>query len=179
MTDSKCFYAFRVECQKELATRTFLKKRHFAVCVPRKTIKRRAGPKGRSGPYKEIKKVAAPGYVFVYLPKDNPQMHRLFAFRAIRSVVEFDGIPGQISKTSMARFLRALGEKPQEAEPTIFRKGDDIRVKDGPLADRRGRITEAKGERLILELVDGPRVRISKHQVERVEVSSEPSKVAA
>lgn len=168
MTDSKCFYAFRCECQKELATRTFLKKRHFAVCVPQKTIKRRAGAKGRNGPYKEIKKVAATGYVFVYLPKDNPQMHRLFAFRAIRSVVEFDGSPGQISKASMARFLKALGEKPQEAEPTIFRKGDDIRVKGGPYVDQRGKITRLKGERLVLELVSGPPVEISKHQVEHV-----------
>lgn len=151
--DDHCFFAFKVEPQKERAARLILKQQHFACCVPMKRVKRRIGPLGRSGPYKEIKTIAAPGYVFVCLPAHEPPIHRVTRFRAIRPPVMFDGQPAKISKAAFAMFLRHLGEKPHEVAPQVFRKGDSVRISSGPGMDRIGKIAEMKGDRLILELM--------------------------
>ncbi|WP_198151033.1 transcription termination/antitermination protein NusG [Hyphomicrobium sulfonivorans] len=129
MMSEHLFYMFRVESQKERAVSRILRSRGYHAIVPMRTTKRRAKSSG-SGKRQPAYAVAAPGYVFVARDRHKPDLHEMFRFRAIRSVVGFCGQPAGIEASIMGDWCAHLG-KPEKPDDERFKPGDQVQLTRG------------------------------------------------
>lgn len=130
---NRLFYVFRVQSQKELGIARFLRTRGLDAIVPLQFKTRRAVSSG-SGKREPHRAPAVPGYVFIALSGDNPELHEVFRFRAIKSVVGFNGTPAGIKSEVMESWMRRLAYKPKEEKRIKYNKGDRVTLKTGVFA---------------------------------------------
>lgn len=124
------FYMFRVESQKERAVCRILRGRGYHAIVPMTMRSRRANGSG-GGKREPTYSVAAPGYVFVARDRHQPDLHELFRFRAVRSVVGFSGEPAGIEADVMDAWCGHLLEASKPKPVPGLKSGDKVHLTRG------------------------------------------------
>jgi hypothetical protein len=72
-------------------------------------------------------------------------------------MIEFDGKPGKIPDDTMQAFLEAIAEADVFPVKQSLKVGDEVRIRNGPLAAHKGQIESVKGARanVLLALFGG------------------------
>jgi len=158
------WYVLRVASNKEMHVRDVLSQKVKLagltdiigrIEVPVERVKRIRGNKQTVHQRKLY-----PGYVFMEMsPADDGRVHEKvwFLIKEIPGVGDFvgtEGLPTAMRDTDVARMLMEV-EKPEEA-PSIkveFKKGDQIKVREGPFESFEGVVESIDQDRGIVKII--------------------------
>lgn len=161
------WFALRVIPQREMMAAKIL--RYFGVDAAIKTEKRLRRTTKWDKERKPIEFCAAPGYVFIAIPRGKPTpWGAIFKLHLIRSVVSIEGVPAELNHEAVMKFL---GFEDMSL-PNYFRFfstrghqfeiGDEVVITTGVLSEQKLRVEDVReGEAIFIIRMLGATKEIS------------------
>lgn len=145
----RAYYAFRVRCRSEHTVRAELQEMGLWATVPMATYTcRPSNGRTRSGAREVRQAPAAPGYVFVALPRTHNALRQVLSCDKVWSVVTFNGEPAAIGCGAFHAFTRRAVQPPKKRSLAEVVRGQVVQVLDGPFTSHRGMVGASDDEGL-------------------------------
>ncbi len=108
----------------------------------------------KDGKRKESSKNFMPGYVFIRMEEDEELFKMIREINGVSMFVGADDKPTPISEEEVNNVLGVMEDKQEKPKPEIkFRKGDQVKVIEGPFANFVGTVEDIDFDRARLKVM--------------------------
>lgn len=108
----------------------------------------------KDGKRKESSRNFMPGYVFIKMEADNELFKMIREVNGVSQFVGADDKPSVISDEEVRNIVGLIEDKTEKPKPEIkFRKGDQVKVIEGPFANFIGQVDDIDFDRARLKVM--------------------------